>query len=144
VFVDDVRGLEDCSMSRAAANRPTDAELAILRVLWACGACTVREVHEALHPGRGTGAGYTTTLKLMQIMTAKGLVRRDEAARTHVYRAAAAREKTLRRLVGDLVERAFGGSAGQLVLHALSSRRASKEELAEIRKVLDEVEGREK
>ena len=121
--------------------RPTDSELGILRVLWARGPSTVRQVHEALHPDPKGAAGYTTTLKLMQIMAEKGLVRRDEGARSHVYEAAAPREKTLKGLVGDLVERAFGGSAGQLVLHALSTRRASKEELAEIRKMLDEVEG---
>jgi predicted transcriptional regulator len=129
-------------MARHAAAGPTGSELAILRVLWARGACTVRQVHEALHPNPKEASAYTTTLKLMQIMAEKGLVRRDEEERTHVYEAAAGREKTLRRLVGDLAERAFGGSAGQLVLHALSTRRASKEELAEIRKLLDEVEGR--
>jgi predicted transcriptional regulator len=118
----------------------------ILRVLWARGPSTVRQVHEAIHGGgkvSGTAAaaaGYTTTLKLMQIMAEKGLVRRDEGARSHVYEAAAPRERTLRRLVGDLVERAFGGSAGQLVLHALATRRASREELAEIRRLLDEVD----
>jgi predicted transcriptional regulator len=100
----------------------------------------VRQVHEELHPDPAEAAAYTTTLKLMQIMAEKGLVRRDENARTHVYEAAAPREKTLRHLVGDLVERAFEGSAGELVLHALSTRRASKEELAEIRRMLDEVE----
>src|SRR5215211_8149417 len=127
-------------MARAAAIRPTEGELAILRVLWARGPCTVRQVHQTLYPRAAGAAAYTTTLKLMQIMAEKGLVRRDEGARSHVYRAAAAREKTLRQLAGDLVERAFEGSAGQLVLHALSAGRASKEELAEIRKLLDEYE----
>jgi predicted transcriptional regulator len=128
-------------MARPVATRPTDAELAILRVLWERGPSTVRDVHQALHGGRNGGAAYTTTLKLMQIMAEKGLARRDESARSHVYHAAAPREKTLRQLVGDLVERAFDGSAGQLVLHALSSKRASREELAQIRKLLDEYEG---
>src|SRR5687768_5053747 len=108
----------DSAMARPAAGRPTDSELAILRVLWSRGPSTVRQVHETLYPPRAAGAAaYTTTLKLMQIMAEKGLVRRDEGARSHVYHAAAAREKTLRQLAGDLVERAFGGSAGQLVLH---------------------------
>ena len=116
--------------------RPTDAELAILRVLWARGPSTVREVQETL----GTSTGYTTVLKLMQIMTEKGLVLRDESARTHVYRAAAPEAATQRQLVGDLLERAFAGSASKLVMHALSDRRASAAELAEIRRLLDEME----
>jgi predicted transcriptional regulator len=100
----------------------------------------VRQVHETIYPRAAGAAAYTTTLKLMQIMAEKGLVRRDEGARSHVYQAAAAREKTLRQLAGDLIERAFEGSAGQLVLHALSARRATPQELAEIRKLLDEHE----
>jgi BlaI family penicillinase repressor len=127
-------------MARSAAVRPTDSELGILRVLWARGPSTVRQVHEVLYPRAAGATAYTTTLKLMQIMAEKGLVRRDEGARSHVYHAAAAREKTLRQLAGDFVEKAFEGSAGQLVLHALSAKRASREELAEIRKMLDEYE----
>ena len=118
--------------------RPTDAELAILRVLWERGASTVREVQEALHHSRGTG--YTTALKLLQIMTEKGLVRRNDSARTHVYEAAVPEDETQRQLVGDLLERAFGGSAQQLVVQALSAKKASREELAEIRRLLDELE----
>ena len=116
--------------------RPTDAELAILRVLWERGASTVRQVHEALAGTRETG--YTTTLKLMQIMTDKGLVRRNEATRTHVYSPMAGQEQTERQLVQDLVDRAFGGSAAQLVLRALSADGTTDAELKEIRKLIDD------
>jgi BlaI family transcriptional regulator, penicillinase repressor len=116
--------------------RPTDAELAILRVLWERGPATVRQVHEAL-ADRETG--YTTTLKLMQIMADKGLVTRDESARTHVYAARVSQEQTQRQLVNDLVDRAFGGSAAELVLRALSDARTSAEDLREIRKLIDEA-----
>jgi predicted transcriptional regulator len=117
--------------------KPTDAELGILRVLWARGPSTVREVAEAM----GRQAGYTTILKLLQIMTDKGLVRRDESARTHVYAAAESEDRTQRRLVTDLLARAFDGSAAKLVLHALSSGKASPEELAEIRSLIDKHRG---
>jgi predicted transcriptional regulator len=116
--------------------RPTDAELAILRVLWQHGPSTVRQVHEALVDTRETG--YTTTLKLMQIMADKGLVTRDESARTHVYAAAVNEEKTQGQLVKDLVDRAFGGSAKALVLRALSAEGTTAEELREIRKLIDD------
>lgn len=117
--------------------RPTEAELEILRVLWERGPSTVRQVHELLAAARETG--YTTTLKLMQIMTDKGLVTRDESARTHVYVARVSQETTQRQLVNDLVQRAFGGSAAELVLRALSSHETSDEELLEIRKLIDEA-----
>lgn len=120
--------------------RPTDAELSILGVLWERGASTVREVWEALAKG-GSTTGYTTVLKLLQIMTEKGLVRRDESRRAHVYEAAASEGATQRQLVGDLVERAFGGSAARMVLQALSARPATEEELEEIRRLIDELEG---
>src|SRR5437867_3534436 len=113
-------------MAKRHLSRPTDAELAILRVLWDRGPSTVREVTEALVDERGTG--YTTALKLLQIMTEKGLVRRDESNRTHIYEARHSQGQTQRQLVGDLLERAFGGSAEQLVLQALSAKRASREE----------------
>lgn len=116
--------------------RPTDSELAILRVLWERGPSTVRQVHEALAETRDTG--YTTTLKLMQIMADKGLVKRDETARTHVYAAAAGEAQTQRQLVKDLVDRAFGGSAAALVLQALSAEGTSDEELKEIRRLIGE------
>ena len=122
--------------------RPTDAELAILRVLWERGPSTVRDVTEAVHEDRGTG--YTTALKLLQIMTEKGLVRREDSQRTHIFEAVLPAEETQRQLVGDLLERAFGGSAEKLVVQALSAKRASREELAQIRKLLDELEGKSK
>jgi predicted transcriptional regulator len=116
---------------------PTDAELAILNVLWAKGSATVREVYEALDKGE---IGYTTVLKTMQIMTAKGLIGRDESRKTHVYRAVVREEPTQRRLLSDLVDRAFQGSALRLAMRALSVARASREEIAEIRAYLDEIE----
>lgn len=119
--------------------RPTDAELQILRVLWDRGPSTVREVHDAFAAERTVG--YTTLLKLLQIMAEKGLVARDESKRSHVYRAKHPREATQRRLVRDLLARAFGGSAEQLVLHALSAKKATPAEIAEIRRLLDELEG---
>jgi len=115
--------------------RPTDAELAILRVLWSRGPSTVREVHEELQDG----SGYTNVLKLMQIMAEKGLVVRDERERAHVYSAKVSQERTQRKLVKDLVERAFGGSSVQLAMQALSSRPTDPEELAELRKLLDSL-----
>jgi BlaI family transcriptional regulator, penicillinase repressor len=116
--------------------RPTDAELAILRVLWEQGPATVRQVHEALSTSRDTG--YTTALKLMQIMAEKGLVTRDESSRTHVYRARLTRGETQRQLVADLVDRAFGGSAAALVMQALNARAASPEEIAQIQQLINE------
>ncbi len=118
--------------------RPTDAELEILTVLWERGACTVRDVHEAIAQRKPTQ--YTTVLKMLQIMAEKRLVRRDEAQRAHIYEAAQSQEWTQRQLAGDLLQRAFKGSAKGLLLGALSSRRASREELAELRKFLDEYE----
>jgi predicted transcriptional regulator len=115
--------------------RPTDTELAILRVLWARGPSTVRQVHEVLSHGRDTG--YTTTLKLMQIMGDKGLVTRDESARTHVYTARLSQDQTQRQLVSDLMDRAFGGSATALVMQALSAHPATTEELDEIRQLIE-------
>ena len=115
--------------------RPTDAELAILRVLWERGPSTVRQVHDVL--GRERPAVYTTALKLLQIMTEKGLVRRDETERTHVYHARLSEEQTQRQLVRDLLDRAFGGSASKLVMQALAARRATPEELGEIRKLIE-------
>jgi BlaI family penicillinase repressor len=115
--------------------RPTDAELAILRVLWERGPSTVRQVHESLSGERAVG--YTTALKLMQIMADKGLVERDETGRRHVYRARLSEERTQRQLLQDLLDRAFGGSALKLVMQALSTKKASAEELAQIRRLLE-------
>src|SRR5919204_6926344 len=122
-------------MNRNTPPRPTDAELAILRVLWARGPSTVRQVHDVL--GRDRPTAYTTALKLLQIMTEKGLVERDERDRTHVYRARLTEEQTQRQLIRDLADRAFGGSATKLVLQALAGRRASADELREIRRLID-------
>jgi predicted transcriptional regulator len=115
--------------------KPTDAELAILRVLWERGPSTVRQVYEVLN--RERPAAYTTSLKLLQIMTEKGLVERDERDRTHIYRARLSEEQTQRQLIRDLLDRAFDGSATKLVLQALAARRATADELQEIRRVID-------
>jgi predicted transcriptional regulator len=112
--------------------KPTDAELGILRVLWARGPSTVRQVTERI----GHDTGYTTVLKLLQIMTEKRLVTRDESARTHIYAAASTQEQTERQIVSDLVDRVFNGSAAKLVLQALATAKASPEELDEIRKLI--------
>jgi predicted transcriptional regulator len=124
--------------SQPSPPRPTDAELEILTVLWGRGACTVRDVHEAIALRKPTQ--YTTVLKTLQIMAEKRLVRRDEKQRAHIYEAAQPREWTQRQLAGDLLQRAFNGSAKGLLLGALSSRKASPEELAELRRFLDEYE----
>lgn len=116
--------------------RPTDSELAILRILWERGPSTVRQVHDTLAETRDTG--YTTTLKLMQIMADKGLVKRNESARTHVYAAVATEAQTQRQLVKDLVDRAFGGSAAALLMQALDAEGATADELREIRKLIDD------
>jgi BlaI family penicillinase repressor len=122
-------------MTNTKPPRPTDAELAILRVLWTRGASTVRQVHESL--SRERPAAYTTALKMLQIMTEKGHVRRDETDRTHIYQSRLTEEQTQRQLVRDLLDRAFGGSSSKLVLQALSARRATTEELGEIRRLLE-------
>jgi predicted transcriptional regulator len=122
--------------------RPTDTELSILRVLWDQGPSTVRQVHE--HMAKGRTVGYTTTLKLLQIMTEKGLVTRSLPAaaggarheRSHVYEAKLPQDEAQRQLVGDLLDRAFGGSAATLVMQALASRRTSDEELEAIRRLI--------
>jgi predicted transcriptional regulator len=122
-------------MTDPSAPMPTDAELALLRVLWQRGPSTVREVH-----GRLDDVGYTTVLKQLQIMLDKGLVTRDESSRAHVYSAAVQQERMQRRLVDDLLDRAFGGSAQQLVAHALSGDDVSRDELQAIRSLIDELD----
>ncbi len=119
--------------------RPTDAELAILRVLWQRGPSTVRDVHDEMN--RDGATGYTTILKLLQIMTEKGLVVRDETQRAHIYESRYSEQKTQRQLLTDLADRAFGGSAAKLVMQALSGRKATAEELDAIRELLDRLEG---
>ena len=118
--------------------RPTTAELEILGALWTRGPSTVRDVQDYVQQTKPTG--YTTVLKLLQIMADKGLVRRDETQRAHVYHAVASQERTQRQLVDDLAARAFGGSAMALAMRAIGSRRATRTELAQIRQMLDDVE----
>ena len=125
-------------MPRYRLPRPTDTELEILKVLWDLGPSTVRDIHQALAATKGTG--YTTVLKQLQIMADKELVSRDEQQRAHVYSARTPREQTERELVVDLLDRALDGSASKLVLHALESKRASREELGEIRRLLKAFE----
>ena len=127
----------------AFRRKPTDAELAILRVLWARGPSTVRQVAEAMTDA-GREAGYTTILKLLQIMTEKGIVVRDESARTHIYAPASTQDQTQRQLVTDLLDRVFDGSAAQLVMQALAAKKTTPEELAEIRKLLNKPRGEER
>jgi len=129
-------------MPRPTARRPTDLELEILKALWRRGPSTVREVMQTLAQQRPVG--YTTVLKMLQIMTEKGLVVRDERQRAHVYRPRESRGKVARRLAGDLLERAFDGSTRQLLLHALEYKKATPAELAEMRRLLDEFERRRK
>lgn len=120
-------------------SKPTEAELGILNTLWDRGECTVRDVHEALY--RDDGSGYTTALKMMQIMHAKGLVLRDDSQRAHVYRPAISKESTQKRFLSDIVQRVFDGSSSQLVLQALGGQtHASRQELEEIRALLDRIE----
>ena len=124
-------------MAKPTTPQPTPAELAILTILWRRGPGTVREVHEEL----ASTVGYTTVLKLLQIMTSKGLVTRRESGRTHIYEAAMTEESTQRRMVTDLVDRAFGGSALRLVVQALSSKPATPEDLEEIKRLLNDMNG---
>ena len=127
------------AMQKNEPPRPTDAELGILRVLWQRGPSTVRDVQESLNESRPTG--YTTVLKMLQIMTEKGLVRRDEQQRAHVYEAQFAQQQTQRQIVGDLLNRVFDGSASNLLMHALATKKGtSPEELSQIRDILDEFE----
>ena len=119
-------------------SNPTPAELAILQILWSRGASTVREIHEVL--AREKDVGYTSTLKFLQIMTAKGLVTRTEDQRAHVYSAQQPAEKTKQQFAADVLKRVFHGSASQLMQHALSGRRGSKKEIEELRRLLDEYE----
>ncbi|HYN09852.1 MAG TPA: BlaI/MecI/CopY family transcriptional regulator [Vicinamibacterales bacterium] len=118
----------------AGPRKPTDAQLAILQVLWERGPSTVREVHDAMSTGRSVA--YTTTLKTLQVMTEQGLTTREDHRGQHLYRPRHAEQETLGRLVTDLLDRAFGGSTSKLVVHALNNRRASAEELREIRRLL--------
>jgi len=127
-------------MAKQNTPQPTVRELTILGILWDDGPSTVRDVNDAMNKGKAVG--YTTTLKLMQIMTEKGLLIRDESQFKHIYKPAISQERTQKQLVGDLLERAFSGSAEKLVMRALSAKKVSAGELAKIRKILDEMEGK--
>jgi BlaI family transcriptional regulator, penicillinase repressor len=125
-------------MAPSSPPSPTPMELEILRVLWRLGPSTVREIHEVLNQGKPTG--YTTVLKLLQIMTVKAMVRRNEDERAHVYQAAQPAEQTKRRMVRDLLDKAFAGSASELTMHALAGKKESRQQIEEIRRMLDEYE----
>src|ERR1044072_7319975 len=125
------------TMSTIKAIKPTESELEILQILWSKGLATVREVHEDLASTKDVG--YTTTLKLMQIMNEKGLVKRDDSMRTHVYQAAVNKERTQKHLLGKMIDSLFGGSPTQLVIQALGNHKASGIELEEIQKLLDNL-----
>jgi BlaI family penicillinase repressor len=122
----------------ASIPQPTEAELEILQLLWTNEPCTVRDIHDALHVRGGTG--YTTALKLLQVMHAKGLVKRDDSQRAHVYRAAVSKERTQKSFMVDMLQRVFEGSSSQLVLHALGMQRASRAELDSIRRFLNKID----
>jgi predicted transcriptional regulator len=128
-------------MPRHPSSQPTDVELKILGVLWRSGPCTVRQVHDALTPERDRG--YSTTLKMMQVMREKGLVVRDDSIRPQLYRAAESKERTQLQMLDDLVQKAFGGSAEKLVMRMLSAQRVSPGELAEMQKLIQQTKGDE-
>jgi len=125
-------------MTKIRMQKPTASELELLRILWAQGPCTVKQVHEAL--GEEKSVGYTSVLKLLQIMTTKGLVRRNEEQRAHVYEAQHSATEMKRQLAGDVLRRVFGGSASELMMHALEGRPTSKQELQDLRRLLDQYE----
>ena len=124
-------------MANAKYIKPTESELEILQVLWEKGIASVRDVHEEL--SKTKDAGYTTTLKLMQIMNEKGLVKRDDSVKTHIYQAAVSREKTQKHLLGKMITTLFGGSTTELVLQALGNHEATEEELEEIQKLINNL-----
>ena len=147
VFVNNVFGKVQTIMvnqKKRTPPRPTDLELAILRVLWQHDSISVREVLNHLNQERKTEAGYTTVLKMLQIMTEKGLVKRDDSERPQIYSARLTQEQTQRQLVSDLLARAFDGSAKGLVMQALAAKEASAEDLAQIEQILNKLEGDDK
>jgi len=125
-------------MSSEVTAKPTESELEILQILWEKGNCTVRDVHDILT--RNKEAGYTTTLKLMQIMHEKGLVKRDTSSKTHVYSALASQQKTQQHLVSRLIDNAFNGSAARMVMQALGNHKSSKDEIEAIKKYLNDLD----
>lgn len=127
-------------MARPGATQPTEVELQILRILWELGPSPVRDIHKRLEAEKGTN--YSTTVKMLSVMLQKGLLRRDEDAQPHVYRPVLTREKAGRRMIKDLIDKVYEGSALSLVLQALSAGKATKAEREEIRRLLDEMEGK--
>ncbi|MEZ6089209.1 MAG: BlaI/MecI/CopY family transcriptional regulator [Pirellulaceae bacterium] len=125
-------------MARPPSSQPTEVELRILRILWDNGPCIARRIHDSLQEFKETT--YSTTVKMLSVMLDKGLLKRDDEARPQVYRAAAARQRTQRQMLSDLIEKVYDGSAATLMMHALSSRKASADDIAEIRRLLDEME----
>ena len=128
-------------MARSSSTQPTEVELQILRILWTSGGSTAREVHNSLAEVEAKDTTYSTTVKMLSVMLEKGLVKRDESVSPQVYRAAVSQKVTQRKMLGDLIDKVYDGSALSLVLQALASRKASQEELAEVRRMLDELEG---
>ena len=128
-------------MARHASSQPTEVELQILRILWDDGPSIARHVHDSLQNFKQTT--YSTTVKMLSVMLEKGLLKRDNDARPQVYRAASPRQRTQKRMLGNLIDSVYDGSATALMLHALSSKKASAEEIAEIRRLLDELEDKE-
>lgn len=127
-------------MARHASSQPTEVELQILRILWDDGPSIVRHIHDSLQGFKQTT--YSTTVKMLSVMLDKGLLRRDEDATPHIYRPAVPQQRTQKRMLGDLIDSVYDGSAAALMLHALSSKKASPEELREIRELLDQLESR--
>ncbi|QDV44259.1 Penicillinase repressor [Stieleria neptunia] len=128
-------------MPRPANSTPTDVELQILRALWEYGPCGVGPIHECLHRVKGTN--YSTTVKMLSVMLGKGLVKRDESKRPHIYRAVWTRERTGKSLLRDLAKKVYNGSVSSLVMQALSSSKASDEDIERIREILEEMENRD-
>jgi predicted transcriptional regulator len=128
-------------MPRPPSTQPTEVELQILRILWELGPSPVREIHARLEADKGTN--YSTTVKMLSVMLEKGLVTRDEQARPHVYRAAVTQERARKKMLHELIDKLYDGSASSLVMHALSSQKASAEELNEIRRLINELEGKQ-
>jgi BlaI family transcriptional regulator, penicillinase repressor len=127
-------------MPRPTSTQPTEVEMQILRILWELGPSPVREIHKRLEAAKGTN--YSTTVKMLAVMLQKGMLKRDEDAQPHVYRPVLTRAKTGKRMLSDLIEKVYDGSAMSLVLQALSSGNATKEELDEVRRMLDQMEGK--
>lgn len=127
-------------MARTVSTQPTEVELQILRILWELGPSPVREIHRRLEADKGTN--YSTTVKMLSVMLEKGLVKRDETATPHVYRSTLTREKAGKKMLGELIDKVYSGSAMSLVLQALSASKPTKEELDEVRRLLDQMEGR--